>query len=169
MGRMPISRTLVGLVLALSLSGCAATIELGETKRSVAEACEALVLDYAYHRDRLDAQAVAQLFTPGAVMIVQGQTFVGREAIFDRLAAPNQPVTQHLMSTIRIFPGGPDEKTATGVSYASIYLAPANPDGGPASVRNITAVGEYRDEFRLTDEGWKIARREFVVNFVPES
>ena len=126
--------------------------------------CEKLVTDYAYHRDRLDSARVAALFTADAELSVLGTTWRGRDAIrarFDDTASR----TRHMMSTVHIERTGSD--TASGTSYITVYSAAADADE-PAPVSAFAAVGEYRDQFRLTAEGWRIARREFVPVFVPQ-
>lgn len=131
---------------------------------AIKAACTDLVLDYAYYRDRSDALGFANVFAPDGELRVMGQVFIGRKALHDRLAnGGDGPVYRHMMSTIRIFPKSPRE--ATGVSYVTVYSAPAGT--GPAQISNFAAVGEYHDEFVLTDTGWKIARREFVPVFLP--
>ncbi len=135
-----------------------------DNHRHVIEACTDLVLDYAYFRDRPDADGVANLFTEDAQLTVLGQTFVGRAAIGKRIRdAAGGPVFRHMMSTIRIFPD--DETHAHGVSYAAVYTAPAGQ--APRPLHQPAAVGEYHDRFVLTAAGWKIAQREFVAIFMP--
>lgn len=145
----------------LLAAGCAPQTE------SIEAACTELVLDYAYHRDRLDAEQVANLFTDDATMSVLGDVYDGREAIRKRmLDGQSGPVTRHLMSTIRIFPI--DDLRATGVSYVTVYLAPRRDSQNPLAVEGFAGIGEYHDEFVLTDSGWKIAQREFRPAFVYE-
>jgi hypothetical protein len=164
----PVSRYLM-VLFSLALTGCAST----STSQSIEQACESLVLDYAYYRDREDtqlaAQGVAAVFTEDATLTVNGQSFHGRQAIFERLAQQtNAPLTAHMMSTIRIFPEGPSR--ATGVSYATIYVAP-RPAQGSALAEGFTAVGEYHDVFTLTPEGWRIVNRTYVarIRYQPAS
>lgn len=123
----------------------------------VQRACTDLVLDYAYYRDRPDAEGFAGVFTEDGELTVLGQTFVGRQALIERLKdAHKGPSFRHLMSTIRIFPI--DAQRARGVSYATVYSAPA----GESEVNGFAAMGEYHDEFVLTAQGWRIAKREFI-------
>ena len=133
--------------------------------RAIEQACTDLVLDYAYYRDRADAQAVADLFTADALLRVLGQDFDGNAAIRSRIEqGRGGPVFRHMMSTVRIFVE--DEDHARGVSYVTVYSAPAGelprPLGAPLG------VGEYHDQFVRTEAGWKIQRREFVPAFMPE-
>ncbi len=133
---------------------------------AIRAACTELVLNYAFHRDRLQARPFAQLFTTDAQLLVLGATFVGRQAIYQRLAdtrADDQALsTRHMMSTIRIF--AEDNNHATGISYVTLYAAPAA-KGIPAEVDGFLIVGEYHDNFVRTADGWKIRRREFVPIF----
>lgn len=138
---------------------------VGDIRLGIERACTDLVLDYAYFRDRQDADAVAELFTADAVLQVLGQDYVGKEAIRARIAqGQGGPVFRHMMSTIRIFID--DDGHARGVSYVTVYSAAAGelprPLGAPLG------VGEYHDRFVYTDAGWKIQHREFVPVFMPE-
>ncbi len=156
--------------LALALVQAApltAAADADAAHQAISAACTELVLDYAYFRDRLDADAVANLFTEDARMFVLGETFNGRQAIRRRIeqakASADNPTMRHMMSTIRIFPI--DAGNAEGVSYITVYGAVT--DKLPAPVDGFLAVGEYRDKFVLTAAGWKIADREFVPVFTP--
>ncbi|MEM7097374.1 MAG: nuclear transport factor 2 family protein [Pseudomonadota bacterium] len=129
----------------------------------IKQACTDLVLDYAFYRDRLDAEPYAQLFAEDAVLTVLGQVFQGRVAIKKRmLESKDGPVTRHMMSTIRIFPI--DSHSASGVSYVTVYSAPAGEL--PLKVEQFLGLGEYHDKFVLTEQGWKISRRTFVPVFM---
>ena len=66
----------------------------------IEDACTDLVLDYAIHRDRLDADSYANLFAADAVLSVLDDRFVGRDAIHERLVeSRGKETTRHLMST----------------------------------------------------------------------
>lgn len=117
-------------------------------------ACSNLVTDYAYHRDQFNAKEFADLFTEDASLTVVNQTWVGRADIQKRIEDLKTGSTiRHEMSTIRIVPIDADH--ATGVSYATIYSAPA----GETTVKGFTLMGEYHDEFVRTPEGWKFSKR----------
>ncbi len=122
--------------------------------------CINLVTDYAIYRDRFDAEGFSGLFTADASLTVGGQTWVGRDAIRGRIEELNNGSSiRHLMSTIRITPV--DADNATGISYATIYSAPA----GSTTVEGFTLIGEYHDTFVRTAEGWKISKRELHTAF----
>ena len=151
------------------------------SEHSIDHACKALVTDYAYYRDRYDAQNVANLFTEDAAMSVQGETYNGRQAIYQRMVeGRGTRVIRHMMSTIRIFPV--DADNATGVSYVAVYGTAANaesdatddksaaPSGAPSTpvqAGGYLAIGEYHDKFVRTAVGWKISERIFVPVFTP--
>lgn len=122
--------------------------------------CINLVTDYAIYRDRFDAEGFSSLFTEDASLTVGGQTWVGRANIRERIVGINNGSSiRHLMSTIRITPV--DADNATGISYATIYSAPA----GSSTVEGFTLIGEYHDTFVRTSEGWKIRKRELHTAF----
>lgn len=142
--------------------------------RAMQRACENLVLDYAYYRDRPDAVELANLFTEDARFDFRGKTYIGREKIRARVAAGvNGPTFRHLMSTIKIFPEDADH--AHGVSYVTVYAATrtssaesvASDVKAPLPVENFAGIGEYHDKFVRTPDGWKISHRSYVSVFVP--
>lgn len=141
------TRLLLGALLSLMLTP---TLYAEDVYRD----CINLVTDYAYHRDRYDAEAFSNLFTDDASLTVGGQTWEGRMEIRKRIEGLNSATTiRHLMSTIRIVPV--DELNATGVSYATIYSSPE----GAAAVEGFAIMGEYHDEFVRTEAGWRIQKR----------
>jgi len=153
-------------------------VSAGETKelelQAMQRACENLVLDYAYYRDRPDAVELANLFTEDARFFFRGNTFIGREKIRARVAAgADGPTFRHLMSTIKIFPEDADH--AHGVSYVTVYTAARASSAefvepevkAPLPVENFAGIGEYHDKFVRTPDGWKISHRSYVPVFVP--
>ena len=128
--------------------------------------CINLVTDYAFYRDRFDAEGFASLFTDDATLTVVGQTWNGRNDIRQRIKGMDNTTTiRHLMSTIRIVPV--DDNHATGVSYATIYSTPA----GSNAVEGFAIMGEYHDEFVRTPQGWKIQKLVLhnVFNYVDQN
>lgn len=145
------------VLLILSLSfGLIPTASAGDVYRD----CFNLVTDYAYHRDRYDATAFSNLFTEDASLKVGNGSWEGRNNIRARIEGLDKSGTiRHLMSTIRIEPI--DELHASGVSYATIYTASA----GSNSTEGFAIIGEYHDSFTLTDDGWRISKRELKSVF----
>ena len=126
-------------------------------------ACTNLVYGYAYHRDQFNADEFANLFTEDASLTVVGQTWVGRADIRQRIEGLKTGSSiRHEMSTIHIVPV--DDDHATGVSYATIYSAPA----GESSVSSFALMGEYHDEFVRTADGWRISKRVLVQKYTSQ-
>jgi hypothetical protein len=132
------------------------------TDISIERACERLVLDFAYHADRQEYEALAALFVPDGTMArPTGDPLVGRAAIIKSYQARGGGrVTRHFCANIRITVESPDR--ARGLTYALVYSATA--DRLPVAHFGIEAdprhlIGEFEDEFVRTVEGWKIASR----------
>ena len=67
-------------------------------------------------------------------------------------------------TTVQITPV--DETTATGISYAIVLEAPIAEDGLPVTISAFQVASESRSLYKLTDDGWKIATREYTTMFV---
>ena len=150
--------------LAALAAGCTA-VPVAETTtslnnpESIKLACRELVMRYAVARDQRTAEAFANLFTADATLVVNGQEIRGHAQLRARLApGAGAPDTTHLVSSVVIDPL--TSTTAQGLSYVSVYLAEPTAQA-PAAAR-LAAVGEYRDQYRFTEDGWRIARREFT-------
>ena len=128
--------------------------------------CTQIVQDYAWYLDHPGeksadaARKFADLFTEDAVLTLTNskfvdETFVGHDAIMGRYLR-NRDSTRflHIMSNIRIVPTG--EGTARGTNYVTVYM---HPIGGSMAEKSIKAIAEYRDEYRMTDEGCRISSR----------
>ena len=168
-GRCLFARTLVSATLLCALTTAQASALTESASERIKQACETLVMDYARHRDQAQGAALAQLFTEDATLSVNGETFIGRQALLTRFAAPATHRFRHMMSNVHITVTG--HKQATGVSYALIFVGPIdkqNPDA-PITVSNFAAMGEYQDTFVLTDAGWRIASRRFVPAFLADA
>ena len=168
-GRCSLARALVTASLLCALTTAQASALAESATERIKRACETLVMDYARHRDRAQGAALAQLFTEDAELSVNGETFIGRQALLARFAAPAKHRFRHMISNVHITVTG--HKQAIGVSYALIFVGPIdkqNPDA-PITVSNFVAMGEYQDTFALTDAGWRIASRRFVPAFLADA
>ncbi len=144
------------------------SLEILEIERE----CERLVLDFVYYSDRQDYEALARLFAPDGVMSrPSGDPLVGRDAILKSYQSrPAGRMTRHISTNIRIHVES--RSRATGISYAVVFSAnagapPTDHFGIQADPRQL--IGEFEDEFVLTDDGWRIAARRarFVMQFAP--
>ena len=90
-------------LLSIAFFGLLAGCQQDDKFFDYSKACSSVVHDYAYLRDRIDGQRVANLFTDKGSFSIFGETFSGRQAIKQRvLKAELGPVTRHLISTIDI-------------------------------------------------------------------
>ncbi len=162
-------RTITAALLSLALaSGCGAADRADVfTERAIIDACRQLVSDYAIYRDRFDAVNYAATFAEDGELVLPSDTFVGRAAIAARLeAGAGKTRSRHFMSSQRI--EVLDARTARGISYAMIFIEPlpqGHADNEPLPTAAPFAIGEYHDQFVLTERGWKFARREFRPAF----
>ena len=128
----------------------------------IERACERLVLDAAHLNDSRDFAGFVALFTPdGTLVRPGGSALVGRDAIRQAYEArPQNRMTRHLCTNIRITVDGPDQ--ARGMTYVLVFAAgtekPA-PDVFGYLAEPRVLVGQFEDEFQRTPEGWRIRNR----------
>lgn len=128
-----------------------------EERRAICGDCERLSAAFAHGVDDRDIEAVLETFTPDGVLERRGESLRGREAIRNALLQrPAALVTRHVCTTIHVRPV--DREHATGVVYIVLFRH-EGAGGVPAPLDRPEMVGEYEDEYVLTDSGWKIARR----------
>jgi uncharacterized protein (TIGR02246 family) len=123
------------------------------------EQCRLRVMDYAYFWDQADEDGFADIFTENATLTLGGETFSGRDAIVNRMAANRGPTMRHLMSTVRITATADD--AASGISYVTVFAAPPQDEALPEA-DGFALIGEYHDRFRITADGCRIAERSLV-------
>ncbi|MEL7538545.1 MAG: nuclear transport factor 2 family protein [Pseudomonadota bacterium] len=159
-------------VAVLLVSACRADADVdAPMRRAIEAACDELIDQYAIARDRFDAESYAAVFADDGVLVLPDATYRGRAAIAARLRqGAGKTRSQHFMSSreIRVI----DSRKATGLVYAMIFieaLPPAVSADQALTTDGPLAIGAYHDEYRLTERGWKIARREFRTNFVWEN
>jgi len=126
------------------------------------EMCARLSVAFANNIDRRDYPAVLDLFVDDAVVDRTGTIIRGKSALSAWLdSRPQDTVTRHICTNIDIVPNGP--AAAEGLTYFTFYKA----DGGAAvcELDGPDLIGEYRDSFVLTPQGWKFQKRKIVVIF----
>lgn len=128
-------------------------------ERLVAERDIASVIhEYARLVDLNRTAEQAMTFTEDGVADYYGADVVGRDAIAALLepAVNRWIASTHTISNIQIDVRGPD--TATSRCYVHAWHRVDESGAGDFEVR-----GQYHDEWRRTDEGWRIARRTFLT------
>lgn len=128
--------------------------------------CSQRVHDYAWYLDhpgedmQATAQAFAEIFTEDAVLKLSNaqfveESFVGHDAIASRYLQGRDVMRfLHVTSNVRIVPTGED--TAMGTNYVTVFI---HPIGGTMAENSIQGIAEYRDAYRMTEDGCRISNR----------
>lgn len=135
-----------------------------QQRLEIEHACQKILLKSISTFDERDFAAFAALFAPDGVFVRANQPdepLVGREAILAALnARPADRLTRHLCTNVEI--DAVDADHAVGRCYLYLFSAstttPDQAGGRPADP--IQRMGEYRDQYVRTGEGWRIARRD---------
>lgn len=161
---------LLSVLSVLSLSNTLSAKELSESEWLIKAEIQQLVNDYAIYRDRLDPEGYANVFAEDGEFLYRGAVFKGRDALKKRVKeADSARTTMHIMTSgqIRIL----DDTHAEGDHYATIYSKVSDDsleEGAPIPVSNFAVMGIYSDEYILTTDGWKIAKRSLKSVFTAE-
>lgn len=125
----------------------------------IARQCERLAIAFAHAVDHRDTERAVALFAPDATFERRGEVLRGHAAIrAAQQARVPGIVTRHLCSTIDI--QVMDDRHAKGTVYFLLYKhESAVPGSGPAPLGQPETLGEYQDEYILSDTGWKISKR----------
>jgi 3-phenylpropionate/cinnamic acid dioxygenase small subunit len=125
---------------------------------------------YALYVDQRDWLALAELFTPDAELLQPDppqsltpvRSVIGPNAIIDAMhALESIPVTQHaVLGTVIDLGDEPD--TASGWITGQANHVTTHDD----KHRNLVWYLHYRDEYRRTDDGWRIARRAVHIDWI---
>ncbi|HVM52525.1 MAG TPA: nuclear transport factor 2 family protein [Acidimicrobiales bacterium] len=128
---------------------------------AIERACERLVITYTHLVDGGRAAAVADLFTVDGVWSSGGNRLEGREAIraaFTRRQESDR-TSRHVCTNLLV--DVIDADHATGLVYLTLYRH----DGSGRGVPEPDLVGEYRDRFARTPEGWRFTERIATMAF----
>jgi ketosteroid isomerase-like protein len=135
-------------------------------KLLIERACGRLVTQYCHFVDHGEAARVGELFTEDGVWASPETTMTGREAIvrgFQRRQDNTARISRHVCENLLV--EVIDADTATGVVYLTLYRHDGEPGAPTAPAQAPAIVGEYRDRFVRTPEGWRIQRRDVVASF----
>jgi uncharacterized protein (TIGR02246 family) len=133
----------------------------------IERACGRLVTDYCHAIDHGEGARVAELFTEDGCFGRGRGALRGREAIaaaFGARQARAGRMSRHICANLLI--EVLDERTARGVAYITLYRHDGEPGRAVSPAEAPAAVGEYRDSFARTDDGWRFNTREVHLNFV---
>jgi ketosteroid isomerase-like protein len=129
--------------------------------------CERLVTRYCHHCDHGEAARVADLFTEDGIWESPEAKLVGRDQIregFQRRQDMKERMSRHVCNNLLV--DVVNENEAEGTVYLTLYRHDGEAGRPFAPLDGPVMVGEYRDHFLKTDEGWRISRRTVVVSFL---
>ena len=128
-------------------------------------ACEELIVRYTHIADFGPGKEMAELFTADGVWKSHEATYDGRDEIdaffSSRDGEPGK--SRHVCTNIHVRVTG--VATAEALSYFTIYHYPEEKPRVPDLEQQPVILGEYRDNFRLTEHGWKISHRQVDISF----
>jgi len=130
-------------------------------------ACERLVTEYCHYIDHGHAARVAELFTEDGIWTSPEITMDGLEQIqkgFTLRQGRTERASRHVCNNVLIDVIDPDH--AEGCAYLTLYNFDGDPDRKISPLEGARLVGEYRDEFRRTPDGWRFSRRKIHVSFL---
>lgn len=133
----------------------------------IERACERLVTAYCHYVDHGEAERIADLFTDDGVWSSSEVTMEGREQLqkgFGQRQANVARMSRHVCNNLLI--DVVDTDHAQGTVYLTLYRHDAKPGRSLSPLEGPELVGEYRDRFVRTPEGWRIAHREIGVSFL---
>ena len=136
-------------------------------KMLIERACERLVTEYCHFVDHGEAAKIADQFAEDGVWASGKIVRNGRAEIaaaFNQRQGNAARISRHVCCNLLV--DVIDEDNAAGVVYVTLYRH----DGeigrrtAPSDIPEI--IGEYRDRFVRTAEGWRFKRRDVGVSFV---
>jgi hypothetical protein len=128
--------------------------------------CARLVAQYCHLIDHGQAASIADLFSEDGVWSSAKNTLNGREEIragFQVRQDASGRISRHVCCNAVM--DIQDEAHASGVVYIALYRHDGEPGRSTSPAAAPSVVGEYRDAFVRTSDGWRFARRDFVAAF----
>jgi len=133
-----------------------------ETTVAIEAACARLVVSYTHLVDGGRAADIADLFAENGVWSSPQQRMKGRAALragFASRQAQTERTSRHVCTNLLV--DVVDADHATGLVYLSLYRHDGD-DVGPAVP---ALIGDYRDTFVRTPDGWRFDERHLTVAF----
>jgi len=130
--------------------------------------CQRLVTVYCHHVDHGEAEKIADLFTDDGQWLSPEIKMIGKEQIMKGFAlrqANTARMSRHVCNNFLI--DVIDENNAEGTVYLTLYRhdGEAGRKVSPMDDQPVL-IGEYRDRFVRTDDGWRFSKREIDVSFI---
>lgn len=135
----------------------------------IEQACQRLVNEFAVFNDAGRFQELVELFTDDARYarpIAPDAFIVGKADILASFEArPKERVGRHLITNVII--DVQDEMNASGFCYVTLYSGSTEHKAEKFGLQAQASqfIGEYRDRFVCTPQGWKFAERKGCIIF----
>lgn len=133
-----------------------------EQRLAIEHACEKLQKLYGIYADQLDDEKFAGLFAADAwIKVPEQPAFRGREAVAAGIKQMRALglMYRHVMTNNVV--DAIDDNRAEGLCYLMAFNSAAPGDAhGARPMEMATTLGEYKDTFVRTDEGWRFQSRE---------
>ena len=139
----------------------------GSSERLVSESdylkLSRLVIEHTFRTDNGRSDTLYELYAENGELILPGTTLRGPQAIreWGQQIVQNSPwrIIRHVCGNMRFVSTGPD--TAEGITVLTVFMV-----AGSDAARTLPwSVGEDHDRFVRTEEGWKLASRQWVELF----
>jgi hypothetical protein len=137
-----------------------------QQRMEIERECERLIYQYCSFVDHGEAAKIAGLFTEDGVWFNVNVSMDGREGIragFQKRQDNAGRMSRHVCSNVLIDVISDNEATAT--VYMSLYFHDGEAEREISPTDCLQKLGEYRDRFVKTENGWRFSRREVVSNF----
>lgn len=137
------------------------------TRMEIERACGRLVTQYCHLVDHGEAEKVADLFAKTGVWKSAQHAMDGQEAVREGFAARQANkarMSRHVCNNLIV--DVIDEDHAAGTVYLTLYRHDGPEARAVSPLEGPFLVGEYRDRFVRTHEGWRFECREIFVSFV---
>jgi hypothetical protein len=142
-----------------------------ESERTQIErACERIVTLYCHYVDHGEAARIADLFAKDGVWRSPQVTMDGIDELrqgFAQRQANRERMSRHVCNNCLI--DVIDEDHAEGLVYLTLFRHDGDPERTLSPLEGPELVGEYRDKFVRTPDGWRFAEREIAVSFLRRS
>tara|TARA_B100000315_G_C14580111_1_gene590027 strand:+ start:2997 stop:3416 length:420 start_codon:yes stop_codon:yes gene_type:complete len=128
---------------------------------TIKDACQSVSLRFGRLQDDRRYVDLPELMTPDGTYTRLGEELAIADFIaWVKTMPPNN--TRHFVTSTEI--DIVDNNTATGLTYYTLYLYGGDEEP-PYPLEGPFVVGEYREEFARTADGWKIKSREARIIF----
>jgi len=130
--------------------------------------CQWLTALYCHYVDRGEASRIADLFTVDGICKVGGEHH-GRDQIRKAIRAREENkdrISRHVCNNFVL--NSVSDTAASGTVYLTLYRSDGPEDRKIAELEGPVVIGEYRDKYVKTSEGWRFSYREVEASFFLE-